>query len=265
MPAHAPYQKAATERGIDVAQVPLTVTADAPWFNLIPQRVDVTGTVASEFGPVRGASVTLDLGSQAATIRTGEDGTFGATVTLPLSSALPGQRALNVQVTPAEAWNAPSSQSRDLYIVNVGNIVLLAALLAYVAGGAVSLRRRMLVRAPQRAESIRPVRELAGSGERGSAADLGPTFAWPLFAGPAQQVMSAYRRAAGFLARRRAVSLRPEWTLRDFSRVVDVRRGGPFDRLTTLAERVLYAAPRSEETVVQQAEDLSARVLREEA
>jgi len=175
-----------------------------------------------------------------------------------------GPQSLQVRVDPEEPWYSHVHREVRVFIINVTNLGLLVLLASYVGVvGSLAWRRSRGL-----APSALPEVPSPHIGEPGYAPVEEPRLRVPSLAfaepgSPRMRIVSSYHSAAEFLAARRAIPLRPSFTLRDFLRAVGVPIKSAFAELTSLAERALYRSREPEEADPQRAEELSEQVKEE--
>jgi len=219
-------------RSITVTLMPLEIDMETPGLTFLPRSIQLSGRVRSERGPTSGASVNISVNNSSATATTASDGSFTATLDIPLDFSLMGQRELSVNVEPLEPWAGDSAVKKQLFIINpvFTSLTLLALLtLAFIV-----LRRRRTAdekEAPQE-EAIR------------SPAFITPEVPAIKLTGIKGKIISAYRAGLAIIEKIAGVKMTPDKTLREFlATAVKLlpRIAKPLTELTTLAERALYS------------------------
>jgi hypothetical protein len=233
VPTQGRYLGAAAWRTIQISRITPTLVADLRKWVTVPGQLSVSGSVTSELGPLRNATVRASIGEKQYQTTTSELGTFRVSLDLPAALELGGPAALSIFVLPNEPWFTPVTQGRSIVIVNLASVGLLGATLI---GGVVLLSKRA------------GRRILVEVREGPAAAPVAPT-PLPTATAPvrvagslAEELLAIYRqvlrRVEATIGTRAEVST----TLREFASIVPLQQaGGPLWRMTELAELALYS------------------------
>jgi hypothetical protein len=235
IPTQGRHLGATAQRRIQVARAVPALRVDAPRSVLAPGQFVLSGTAASEFGPVPRAVVRVRVGRVVRETQTSERGEFRFGFEVPGALSLVGPQRLTVHLLPREPWHAPVDLALDLFVFNLVNAGLSAGLLLPAAGIAYArIRRRQAVAEPAEAavadtdRSAFPIRE--------EPADAG----LPLT--PKARLLSVYQETARLVRDATGLPIRLSATLREFARQVQPDlRGETFARMTGLAELALYS------------------------
>jgi len=253
VPVQGRYLSARELRTIGVSRVVPDVTAHTEKWLVVPGRLSVSGSVTSALGPIQNGTVRVSIGGKQYQATTSESGTFQVSKYLPAALSLVGPAALSVLVLPNEPWFAPVRQVRNIIVVNLASVGLLAAILIV---GAVLLRRRTgrraLVEVLPQEPAVAPA----------TLAQL-PRAAIPVrVIGPlAEELLAIYKQMLRRIEA--AVGTRSETntTLREFARLVPLRlEGDPLWRMTELAELALYSPHPVTADLVEQARSLGTQL-----
>jgi hypothetical protein len=222
---------ASSSRPLHVVLAPSAIIIQAPSLVRSPGVVDVEGRLRSGSGAVSGAEVRLVLGDATTTGRTGADGSFQLSVSLPAGLAMVGPQDLVIVALPAEPWIAPAHARRRVFVVNMLSLGLLAAAVApLVPWYARTRRKRRNLRQDPAPSVMRdvPVVEVAGTRLFGAA--------WH------EKLLRLYADTVHELERAAGVRLESSMTLREFRDAVLLRLDLPaFVEMTALAEKALYS------------------------
>ena len=189
-----------------------------------------------------------------------------------LTELVLGLQTLRIDVAPAEPWDGHVSTTRSTVVVNVINVGMASfgAMWVIVALGMLWMRRSPAAD-PLLAAALtaygRPRIGQAGTTRIGDSTQNGPeagVVRTTILADSQRgRIVSAYHRAAGFLASSQSVAFQPFFTLRDFVVAMGSRASAAFVELTTIAERALYGRKEPTEEDAHQADALDAAIHRD--
>ncbi len=259
-----------------VASTILNVTRATPAIDIttstvavVPGRINLEGRLHSEVGVVSRAIIRMGLGKSQVELVSSEDGTFATEIKRGMGFDLIGQKHLEIQVIPQEPWHNTLTTTKNIVVINIvncGGILIIIVLLG------IFLPRRLRFRL--RAYSWRRARPTAAVAQP-EPAPVYPetTLSSALLeeieesdetAGePRTRIFYRYRLAFRLVQRITRALLKPEQTLREFTRETG-RVLGPagryFSELTTMVERLLYSQYRATEDEVERSKQLSHRV-----
>jgi len=168
VPEQGRYLAARWTKPIQVSRITPQIEASSPTWVTVPGRFSISGSVASELGPLTGTAVRVSIAGHEYEQLTSESGGFQISGYLPAAVNLGGPTELSITVLPREPWFAPITEPRRLTMVNLISVGgLVAVLLVGIAIVLTQVNRKSLVGA------TREAREPAADGAaqfRGAAA-----------------------------------------------------------------------------------------------
>ena len=229
------------------------IEASFPTWVTVPGRFRISGSVASELGPLTGATVRVSFAGHEYEQMTSGSGGFQISGGLPAALSLGGPTDLSITVLPREPWYAPITEPRRLITVNLISVGLLVAfLLVGIASVSAQVNRRPLVGA--RREAPEPAPEDVAQGR---AATVLATVRGSL----AEELVTIYRRVLHQLEVASGIQAEVTTTLREFAELLPMRaKGDTLWRLTVLAELALYSPHPVTPAHVEQARALGVRL-----
>jgi hypothetical protein len=253
VPEQGRFLAARWTKTIQVSRISPRFKASSPTWVTIPGRLSMPGSVASELGPLTGATVRVSIAGHEYEQMTSESGGFQISGGLPAALNLGGPTELSITVLPREPWYEPIIEPRRLLTVNLISVgVLVAVLLIGIAIVLTQVNRRPLVRA------TREAREPDGEDvAQGRAAAALAQVRGPL----AEELVAIYRRALRQLEVASGIQAEVTATLREFVQLLPTRaEGDTLWRLTVLAELALYSSHPVTPTQVEQARALGVQL-----
>jgi hypothetical protein len=215
----------------------------------VPGRFSISGSVASELGPLHAASFRVSIAGHEYEQMTSESGGFHISGGLPAALNLGGPTELSITVLPREPWYAPITESRRLITVNLISMgVLVAVLLVGIAIVLTQVNRRPLVGVAR--EAPEPAAEDVAQGR------AAPALA-RVRGSLAAELVAIYRRVLRRLEVASGIRAEVTTTLREFVVLLPLRaEGDTLWRLTLLAELALYSPHPITSAQVEQARTL---------
>jgi hypothetical protein len=234
VPEQGRYRAARWTKTIQVSRITPRFEASSPTWVTVPGQFSISGSVASEFGPLTGATVRVSIAGHEYDQTTSESGGFHISGGLPAALNLGGPTELSITVLPREPWYAPITQPRRLITVNLISVGgLVAVLLLGIAIVLTQVNRRPLVGATR--ETPEPAAEDMAQGRAAAAAAL-------VRGSLAEELVTIYRRVLRQIEVASGIQAEVTTTLREFVELLPVRtEGDTLWRLTVLAELALYS------------------------
>ncbi|MCW4018904.1 MAG: hypothetical protein NWF00_09550 [Candidatus Bathyarchaeota archaeon] len=256
------YAGTSQQRTISILKIASTITVNAPSFVVLPAEINVDGTVSSASKPLKNAEVTLSLATTTVTVKSLEDGSFNATLTVPLNAVFAGAQELNVTVKPSESWQASTKTQVNIFLISSANVGFASA--AFVSVGVVFYMRFVRSK-PKKSEKkdTRAVEITPQLQPEDASADLISSKPEFQFEGAKGKVLEEYNEALRTVETVTQSSLEPQMTLREFLKKVKPKLRGAseaFTALTSIAERALYSPFVPETEDIQKAEALGATI-----
>jgi len=233
---------------------------------MAPGRLEVSGTAISGLGPAARAEIHAELGPAQGKARTRDDGTFTLALDLPGFPGIVGTEQVSVRLLPEEPWHAAVGLTVNVFVVNLVNAGLAAAVL--VLGGGLAFAG--LRRTPGRRRGAEPA-----GGERAATDAVLKVEAVPDIPDPVartaapgtplrQAILDIYREALRAVQRATGLAMKPSTTLREFARAANPALGdgarAAFLGITRLAEMALYSHHPVHADLVEEARRLNARL-----
>jgi hypothetical protein len=258
------YAAVVATAGLTVTRMTPAIDVKIPRMILVPWSTHFSGTVNSGSRPLGGASVKMSLRHSQTETASSSDGTFDADMKMGWGFDLFGTDQLQVEVIPREPWNEPVIVTRNVFVVNVVNcgglLVILAFLAIYVP---IRLKKRF-GRHPSKAAVPRPqpVEPVPVYSAKATSADPVEAVGEPT-GKPRERILRWYLLALRLVQRITRVALRPDQTLREFTRETGAVLGPVAQRLmefTRTAERLLYSRHEPTEEDAENAKALSQNI-----
>jgi hypothetical protein len=200
----------------------------------VPGRFNISGSVASELGPLAGTAVRVRIAGHEYELITSESGGFHISGGLPGALNLGGPTELSITIMPREPWYAPITETRRLIMVNLISVVgLVAVLLLGIAVVLTQVNRKPLVGATRQAPM--PAAEDVVQGRAaGTLAQVRGSLE--------EELISIYKHMLRRLEVASGIQAEVTTTLREFVELLSVRAEmDTLWRLTVLAELALYS------------------------
>ncbi|MBN2098511.1 MAG: DUF4129 domain-containing protein [Dehalococcoidia bacterium] len=256
------YSAVVATAGLTVTRMTPVVDLKAPRVVLVPWSTHFSGTVRSDSGPLGGAAVKMDLRRTETEVASSSDGTFEAGMKMGWGFDLFGTDQLQVEVIPQEPWNEPVVVTRNVFVVNVVNCGGLLVILSFLAIYVPYRLKRRLDRRPSKAAlpTPQPVEPAPAYGAQAAPIDLNEEASTESAGQPRERILRWYSLVLKLVQRITRVALRPDQTLREFTRETEAALGPIAKRLmefTRLAERLLYSRHEPSEQDVEKTRRLS--------
>ncbi|MCW4010278.1 MAG: hypothetical protein NWF05_06620 [Candidatus Bathyarchaeota archaeon] len=256
------YAGTSQQRTVNVTKLTSKVDVHAPSFVLLPAEIHIEGMVSSATIPLENAEVTVTFADISVTVTSMQDGTFNATLSIPLNAMFVGSQDLDITVEPHEPWQANTQTKTSIFIVNSANVGF--ASIAFISVGAVfylRFARPKRKKAEDKLEAF-PEKEVQPPEKENTT----PIPAKPeyKFEGEKGKVVEAYAKALRIVESITGCVLQPQMTLREFLQETKTKlleAPDEFTKLTALTERTLYSAYPTETQDVTKAETLAATIV----
>jgi hypothetical protein len=234
VPEQGRYRAARWAKTIGVSRITPRIEISFPTWAIVPGRFSISGSVASELGPMTGTIVRVGIAGHEYEQMTSESGDFHISGSLPAAVNLGGPTELSIIVLPREPWYAPITEPRRVITVNLISVGgLVAVLLVGIAIVLTQVNRRPFVGATR--EAPEPA---AGDIAEGRAAATLAQARGSL----AEELVAIYRRVIRELEVAFGIQAEVTTTLREFVELLPVRaEGDTLWRITVLAELALYS------------------------
>jgi hypothetical protein len=254
------YSSISRQVTVSVVKLASSIEVEVPSFVLLPAEIQVKGTASSALGPLRDAGVTLTLASVSVETKSLEDGSFSATLSVPLSAVFAGGQDLNVTVVPSEPWQAAVQTEASVFVISSANVGFASA--AFVSIGVVFYVRFVKPKSRRAKEEIVvvPEAEPFAVEESPVSVSLKPKLR---FKGPKGSVLRAYSEGLRAVESVSGSSLKASMTLREYlqeAKLLSAEILGAFAELTFLAERALYSPHIPDRKEVKETEILAAKI-----
>jgi hypothetical protein len=250
VPEQGRYLAAKWTKTIRLSRITPRITASFPTWVTVPGRFSISGSVASELGPLASAAVRVSIAGHEHEQMTSELGRFHISGGLPGALNLGGPTDLSITVLPREPWYAPITEPHRLITVNLISVgLLVAVLLVGIAIVLLEVNRRPLVGATRETPELAPEDVAQGRAAAALAQVRGSL---------AEELVAMYRRVLRQLEVASGIQAKVTTTLREFVELLPVRtEGDTLWRLTVLAELALYSSHPVTPAHVEQARALS--------
>jgi len=257
------YSPAVASAVLDVTKAPQILDINIPAVAMIPGGINLEGKLYSEIGPLSGALINMRLDKSQVELLTSEDGTFNTEIKMGIGFGLIGSQDLGIQVIPQEPWHGTLTTTRNIVIMNMincgGMLILLFFLAIFLPG---ILRDRIKMYSRRRASPAVAIAQ-PESAPVYSETTLIPALSeksGETSAEPRNRIFYGYRLVLRLVQRMSRALLRPQQTLREFTRESS-RVLGPaakyFVELTRMVEKLLYSQYRPTERDVEKSKQLS--------
>jgi hypothetical protein len=258
------YMGTSQQLTLNVAKMTSKVEVHVPSFVLLPAQIHVEGKVSSASNTLANAQINLKIASVSVATQTLADGSFNATVDIPLSSVFVGYQDLNITVTPAEPWHAAVQAKTSIFVISSANVGF--ASVAFISISAVAYFRFASGKPKKQKTDTKPVSPVS---QPPLAESIVPQTA-PLpskpqfrFDGAKGKVVEAYARAVNAVERAVECTLEPDMTLREFLQQTKPKISNavqPFAELTELTEKTIYSPFMPEAQHIAKAQELAETV-----
>lgn len=263
------YAPILANASLNVIKAATTLTFTAPSVAFIPGRFTVNGKLTAATGPVANAKITFGFAGKQFTSVSREDGTFSVTVNNGFGFGLFGAQPLNISAVPVEPWQSSTAASRNIlsiYAVNCGIFFLLILVLAIIVPRRMKfrlgLKRKSNKLSTPETPAAQPVLTAAAAiipleAEQPLEAESSEIRALP------DKLLGLYRVVIRLVQRISGMLLKPNQTLREFSRETEKSTGAaskPIQEFTRMIERVLYSPHRVTNDEVKNGEQLVKKV-----
>jgi hypothetical protein len=253
VPEQGRYRGARWTKTIQVSRITPRFEASSPTWVTVPGRFRISGSVASELGPLTGAAVRVSIAGHEYQQITSESGSFHISGRLPAALNLGGPTELSITVLPREPWYAPITEPRRLITVN---FISVGGLVAVLLLGAANVLMHVTTRPPSEAmrEALEPSAEDVAQGRAATAVAL-------VRGSLAEELVTIYWRVLRRLEVASGIQAEVTTTLREFVELLPMRaEGDTLWRLTVLAELALYSPHPVTPAQVEQARTLGTQL-----
>jgi uncharacterized protein DUF4129 len=234
VPEQGRYRAARWTKTLQVSRITPRIKASFPTWVTVPGRFSISGSVASELGPLTGAAVRVSIAGHEYEPMTSESGGFHITGDLSAALNLGGPTELSITILPREPWYEPITEPRRLMMVNLTSGGLLGAVL--LVGIAIVLTQ--VNRRPRIGDTREPPEPAAEDAALGRATDALTHVRGSL----AEELVAIYRRVLRRLEVASGIHAEVTATLREFVQLLPYRtESDTLWRLTALAELALYS------------------------
>jgi hypothetical protein len=244
---------------VEVALAVPILDLDAPKIALIPGNPGLAGRLHSKMGPLKNASIDMEIGRTRASVLSAQDGSFETRIGMGMGLSFLGWQKLIIRIQPQEPWNAPLTLTKNIFLINLSGCALLVVFLAAI-GYYLPRRSRAWL-------SHRQVTTNHGKAALSSVAlpekpvaQRSSSSGYEKFSGP---VFDQYRLALSLVQRITRAILKPQQTLREFAKE-NSQAMGPlskyFMEFTQLIERLLYSKHGPDRQDLEKSRQLSANI-----
>ena len=267
-PATGRFAPVTTSYVMDVTLAATVLVFKMPAIGFIPGNIQLSGQLYSSAGALANATVLISEGKTTKQVITDTDGTFSKKVGMGLGFSLLGTQGITVQVKPQEPWNAPLTSTKNIFLINYVNLVLILIVLVILA---VYLPRRFKkwFAAPTvkktRLPGLVPPVPLPVSQNK-TQISLKPKESHEKPEETANSVFYWYRVALKLVQSVTKTLLAPHQTLREYGRVANSALGPAgkyFMELTYLLEKRLYGKRQPDSSDVQKSQELALAIQKE--
>jgi hypothetical protein len=236
------YQGTTQTATLTVEKIATKIQVQAPTFVLLPTELFVEGKAASATIPLQNAEVNLAVAATYVTVKTAPDGSFNATINIPLNTVLVGVQDLSITVNPAEPWCSSTQETVKIFVVSSANVGVAST--ACIALGALLYTR--VAKPNFKANKPKPPEEATTNTPTAPTVAPQSPVLKPEFKpkGTKGKIIDAYLKALGTVEAATGNKLETQMTLREFLQQTQSKIGDAADsfaQLTGLAEKTLYA------------------------
>jgi len=232
--AHERSAGAVAQRTVTVIKAPIEVVVDRLEFDTLSRKLRLAGHLGSDL-PFSSADVRVCLAGASTTVQASTEGTFEATLGLPLGATIMGTQEVEITVEPLESWYLPGRAEASVFAMDIVNLALVSV--AALSVGVVLYARRRgkpgeTGPLPEKMSSLTPY-----------PGEPSPPASREAESTPAR-ILACYADAAEAVGRATGISLRPNITLREFLKrtAPELREAAEaFTELTYLSEECLYS------------------------
>ncbi|MCW4029795.1 MAG: hypothetical protein NWE92_09155 [Candidatus Bathyarchaeota archaeon] len=242
---------------LNITKKATDLQVETPTFIFLPTQIQVSGTAHVQDKPLNNAKIIVDFLNISKTTRTNTDGTFNITLDIPVDTVLGGYQTLEVEVQPAQPWQAPEQNQTGVFALNIVSIcVALASSIAVGVGAYLKFSKTKQNNKPQTVikEQISQTPEKA------------PAIFEPVsFEGIKGQILKAYLEAQKAVQQATKLTLESNMTLREYAHLISAKIGeaaAGFFELTSLAEKSLYSPHEPQIEDAEKAEDSASNIRR---
>ena len=256
------YAGTSVTRNLAITKMATALEVSAPSFIMLPAQFQINGTVRAASGPLSGATILVEFADTSVTTQTQSNGYFNLTVDVPFSSILAGDQSLKITAQPAQAWQAATSKTTSVFVLNslsIGLILVssLAVVFVLYFRFARGKSKKTAITIETQANIMMPNSEMP---------IIVPTVvAERKLEGFAGKIIKAYVEAISSIQSFTGLSATATMTLREYFELAKPKlcdATEAFSHLTALTEIALYSTHRTEESAVNEAEELSDNIRR---
>jgi hypothetical protein len=245
VPANGRYPGVNASCTLNVTRAAVILDLNTPGIALIPGSLGLVGNLHSSIGPLQNANVTFEVGSDRLETLTALDGSFKTEFRMAPDFSLLGSQTITIRVQPQEPWNAPSTTTHSVFMINVINCGILIVILIYLSFYLPRRVKNWLGSATRRTashvEAVMPIQEPVY--EADSPTDKSIELPDENNQSP-DSIFNRYRVVLKVVQSITRVLLQPQQTLREYARENFLRLGSAgryFYEFTLLIEKALYS------------------------
>jgi hypothetical protein len=132
IPADGRYAPGSGSAVLEIVREVPSLRLDPSGMAWIPGSIEMSGSTASEIGPLSGALVTLSKGSARFETVTDSQGRFSVPVNFGLDLTFVGDQTFTLSVSPTEPWHSVLLTRADVFTVNYVNCAGAMVLLGFL-------------------------------------------------------------------------------------------------------------------------------------
>ena len=266
VPADGRYAPVISTYTLNVTLAATVMDLHMAAIGLIPGSIGLSGKLYSVVGPLANAAIMITGGTTSKQIITAADGSFNTKIGLGMGLSLLGTQGIKLQIQPHEAWNAPLTSTKNIFLINYVMLILILVVLMALA---VYLPRRFKKWfAMQPAKNVKIPGLILPTPLSQSKTVISPKAQDS--AGPpaetANSVSYWYRIALKLVQGITNLMLKPHQTLREYGTEASAALGPAgkyFLELTYLLEKRLYGNRKPDALDVEKSKDLTLEIHKE--
>ena len=266
VPADGRYAPVISTYTLNVTLAATVMDLHMAAIGLIPGSIGLSGKLYSVVGPLANAAIMITGGTTSKQIITAADGSFTTKIGLGMGLSLLGTQGIKLQIQPHEAWNAPLTSTKNIFLINYVMLILILVVLMALA---VYLPRRFKKWfAMQPAKNVKIPGLILPTPLSQSKTVISPKAQDS--AGPpaetANSVSYWYRIALKLVQGITNLMLKPHQTLREYGTEASAALGPAgkyFLELTYLLEKRLYGNRKPDALDVEKSKDLTLEIHKE--
>ena len=129
VPADGRYAPAISTYTLNVTLAATVMDLHMAAIGLIPGSIGLSGKLYSVVGPLANAAIEITGGLPSKQIITAADGSFNTKIGLGMGLSLLGTQGIKLQIQPHEAWNAPLTSTKNIFLINYVMLILILVVL----------------------------------------------------------------------------------------------------------------------------------------